>query len=113
VVVVAPVGPYVLEPLGRPDIELAFPSGPPVPEAGPAIRLRLDDPGQRALAEVLRRQGAVAILLVDDAGQWLAQVDLALGAESRRLVEDAVRAAARRAARLRPGSAIRPPDPPR
>jgi hypothetical protein len=113
VVVVAPVGPWVLEPLGRPDIELAFPAGPPVPEAGHTIRLRLDDPAQRALAGRLRRQESVAILLVDEAGHWIAQVDLALGDDSRRLVDDAVRAAEGRAVRLRPGGAVRPPGPPR
>ncbi len=113
VVVVAPVGPYVLEPLGRPDLELAFPAGPPVPEAGRTIRLRFDDPGQRALADRLRDQDSVAILLVDEAGRWIAQVDLALGADSRRLVEDAVRAAGLRAERLRPRPAVRPPGRPR
>ncbi len=97
VVVVAPVGAADTRP-GRPDIELGFPAGPPVPEAGDAIRLWLEDPAQRSLARELRGQRSVAILLVDDRARWLAQVELELGHGSRALIADAVRTSARRAA---------------
>ncbi|MGD9573302.1 MAG: hypothetical protein AB7V62_15570 [Thermoleophilia bacterium] len=97
VVVVAPAGGPADPRPGRPDIELAFPAGPPVPEAGDAIRLWLDDPAQRSLARDLRGQRSVAILLIDDRGRWLAQIELELGHGSRGLIADAVRSSARRA----------------
>lgn len=110
VVVIAPVGDPGAEPSGPPDIELDFPAGPPVPEATGGIRIRLADARQRALAEGLRHQESVTILLVDDRGRWLAQVDLALGPDSRRLIADAAHDAARREAGDRRGTPSRPPD---
>jgi hypothetical protein len=72
------------------DLEPAFPSGPPLPEAPAGIRLRFDDEEQRRLAEALVAQERVAILL-DAAGAWLAQVELELGEEARALIADASR----------------------
>lgn len=109
VVVVATVG-YGMTPRGpgRPDLELAFPAGPPVPEAPGGIRLWFGDDRQRALARALRGQEAVAILLVDRRGRWLAQLDLGLGDDCRALIADAVRASARRAPAARTGTRARP-----
>lgn len=63
-----------------------------LPEAASSIRLRLDGPRQRVLAARLCQQDAVRILLVDRAGRWLAQVDLALGEDTRELIAAALRA---------------------
>ena len=80
--------------LRPPDIELTFAGGPPIPEAASSIRLHLDRPGQRALAARLCRQAEVRILMVDRAGRWLAQVDLALGTDTRELIAAALRSRA-------------------
>jgi hypothetical protein len=82
----APDGP----PAGA-DLELAFPSGPPLPEAPAAIGLRFDDDEQRGLAAALAGQERVAILLLDTGGAWLAQVELELGPPSRELIGEAAR----------------------
>ena len=84
----APAGAHPQAPAGA-DLELAFPSGPPLPEAPSGIRLRFDGDEQRRLAADLARQESVAILLLDVGGAWLAQVELELGAGSRALIADA------------------------
>ena len=76
---------------GPADLELAFPSGPPLPDAPAGIRLRFDDDEQRRLAEALAGQERVAILMLDVGGAWLAQVELELGQEGRELIADASR----------------------
>lgn len=90
VVVVAPAraadGPAAEPPPA--DLELAFPSGPPLPQAPAGIRLRFDGAEQAALAAELARQESVAILLLDVGGAWIAQVELALGEASRGLIAD-------------------------
>lgn len=73
------------------DLDLAFPSGPPLPEAPARIRLCFDGEEQARLAVELARQGSVAILLLDVGGGWLAQVELALDEASRELIADAAR----------------------
>jgi len=78
------------------DLELGFPLGPPVPEAGSAIRLGFAEPGQRELAAGLAAQDRAAILVVDGRGGWLAQVELRLGADGRALIADAARGRVRR-----------------
>ncbi len=92
VVVVAPArAPAAAHPPARPALELAFPSGPPLPEAPAGIGLPLEGEEQRCLATALARQERVAILLLDAGGAWLAQVELELGEESRALIADAAR----------------------
>ncbi|MGD9694240.1 MAG: hypothetical protein AB7V42_01090 [Thermoleophilia bacterium] len=98
VVVVAPVdtagtAPEAADAPG--DIELEFPLGPPIPEAGSAIRLRFDDPRQRELARDLADQERVAVLLVDGMGGWIAHVDVTLGASRRGIIAAAARGRAR------------------
>lgn len=111
VVVVAPVGAAPPSPAGgRPDLELGFPAGPPVPEGSDGIRLWFHDARQRALARALHDQESVAILLVDGDGRRLAQLDLGLSDDSRVLIADAVRASARRAEGRRTGMRARPRD---
>ena len=75
----------------RADLELAFPSGPPLPDAPAGIRLRFDDDDQRRLAGALAGQERVAIMMLDVGGAWLAQVELELGQEGRELIADASR----------------------
>jgi hypothetical protein len=89
VVVVAPAREDAPAPAAAADLELTFPSGPPLPEAPAGIRLRLERPEQRRLASALARQETVAILLVDVGGAWLAQVELELDDESRALITEA------------------------
>ena len=87
---------------GPPDIELSFPDGPPVPEAAASIRLCLDGDDQRRLAARLCHQDQVPILLVDRAGNWLAQISLELGWDTRVLISEALRGPAGRRPRRRP-----------
>jgi hypothetical protein len=75
----------------RADLELAFQSGPPLPEAPAGIRLRFEDGEQRPLAEALAAQERVAILVLDAGGAWPAQVELELREEARALIADASR----------------------
>jgi hypothetical protein len=93
VVARAPAGPGAVpdpSPAGTADIELAFPGGPPIPEAAASIRLSLDEDEQRRLAARLCHQGEVPILLVDRAGNWLAQIGLELAWETRVLISEAL-----------------------
>lgn len=83
-------------PAGPADIELSFANGPPVPEAAASIRLRLVGDEQRRLAARLCHQDEVPILLVDRAGNWLAQISLELGWDTRVLIAEALRARAPR-----------------
>jgi hypothetical protein len=77
-------------------LELGFPFGPPVPEATPLIRLGFAERRQRELAAGLAAQERAGILVVDARGGWLAEVELRLGAEGRRLIADAARGCPRR-----------------
>jgi hypothetical protein len=93
VVARAPPGPREVPdptPAGTAAIELAFPGGPPIPEAAASIRLSLDEDEQRRLAARLCHQGEVPILLVDRAGNWLAQIGLELAWETRVLISEAL-----------------------
>lgn len=75
----------------RADLEIAFPSGPPLPEAPAGVGLSLEGQEQRRLAAALAGQERVAILLLDAGGAWLAQVELELGAETRSIIAGAAR----------------------
>lgn len=77
--------------VGPPDLELAFPEGPPLPLAPGAIAIRLAGDEQRRLGAALARQERVAVLLVDAGGAWLAQVELALGPAVRAVIAAAAR----------------------
>jgi hypothetical protein len=93
VVVIAPsVDGTAAGSIDRADLVLAFPSGPPLPEAPARIRLRFEDDEQRRFAASLADQERVAILMLDVGGAWLAQVELELGEDSRALIADASRA---------------------
>jgi hypothetical protein len=52
--------------------------------------LSLDEDEQRRLAARLCHQGEVPILLVDRAGNWLAQIGLELAWETRVLISEAL-----------------------
>ena len=75
-----------------PDLEFTFADGPPVPEAAARIALRLEDDEQRRLAARLCHQDEVPILVVDRAGNWLAQISLELAWDTRVLISEALRA---------------------
>jgi hypothetical protein len=92
VVVIAPARASAAERTLQPaDIEIACPSGPPLPEAPAGFGLGLEDEEQRRLAAALADQERVAILLLDAGGAWVARVELELGAETRALIAAAAR----------------------
>ena len=86
-----------------------------MPEAAARIALRLEDDEQRRLAARLCHQDEVSILLVDRAGNWLAQISLELAWDTRVLISGCGRGrAADRQVRCveggRHGVAVRPAD---